>query len=537
MNKIEKVKDIEFNAFLKYLLDIKGYSEKTMISYGEDVADFLLFINERNKLKQEVDKDIIREYILEENLKEKNKVSINRKLAALRHFYRYLNVFYDYKNNPFETISIPKKSEHLPQFLSFDEISDLLDSNQKRTDKLMQRDQAILELLFASGLRCNEIISLKINQISFDEKQLRVIGKGNKERIVPFTEICKNALQTYISDLRVRLVSFKEDDGTVFLNSKGEKLTERGLEYILKSAGEKCGFPLKLYPHLLRHTFATELLNNHADLRTIQEFLGHSSIKTTSIYTHVSYKELKETYDNCFPKINITEEEKMGFIFDFNGTMFFDEDKHVLAWREFIKNKLNLEISNEEFDSHIHGFNNKDILEYLFKKKLNKDEIERYSTEKELIYQRYCEGDKDNLHLVNGLEKFLDYCLLHKIPIGIATASRKPNVDWYIKTFNLLKWFDEKNIIYDDGTIKKGKPDSSIYIKAMNVMDVKPSSTIVFEDSNAGILSASNALVKMVIVIRPKDKRKNIVKSDRISNVIEDFECLDEKTIEKMLND
>ncbi len=162
-NKIARVTDEEFLSFLDYLIGVKGYSEETKKSYGEDVADFLLFLSHEHKSKQQVDRELIRIYLLNLNLENMDKSSIKRRLSALRHFYRYLYTYKDYKDNPFETISTPKKDKKLPEFLSFEEVTDLLESNQKREDKLASRDQAILELLFSSGLRCSEIISLKVS--------------------------------------------------------------------------------------------------------------------------------------------------------------------------------------------------------------------------------------------------------------------------------------------------------------------------------------------------------------------------------------
>ncbi len=527
-NKISRIEDEEFHSFLDYLVGVKGYSEKTKKSYGEDVADFLLFLSGEQKSKEQVDKEVIRIYLLNLNLAHMDKSSIKRRLSALRHFYKYLYAFKNYQNNPFETITTPKKDKKLPEFLSYEEITDLLDSNQKRQDKLKDRDQAILELLFASGLRCGEIISLKVSACDFTNKRVRVFGKGSKERIVPFSEVAKKALLQYCENLRKRLLGFShEEEDTLFLNNKGKPLSERGLEYIVSRAGIKAGFPLKLYPHMLRHSFATELLNNGADLRIIQEFLGHESIRTTSIYTHVTYADLKKTYDTCFPKVDAFEgrefQEPRYVIFDFNGTMFFDEDKHVLSWREFARTRFDREIKDEEFPAHIHGFNNKEILEYLAGREFSQAEVEQLSTEKELIYQKMCELDQPTLHLVEGLPEFLDELVSSNIPIAIATASRKPNVDWYIKTFDLLRWFQKENIIYDDGTLSRGKPDPMIYHRALEKLGADPKGTMVFEDSKAGILSAYRSHVAKVVALRSASEAIKVKNMKEVSCCIPDF--------------
>ena len=305
INKIDAINDPDLNDFLIYLKAVVKYSDKTCKSYGQDIADFLLFLKDSNTKKEEVSKERIREYRLEQTIRGLQANSIKRSLSALKHFYLYLHQQKGLKDNPFEIVVSPKKVKKLPSFLSEEEIIDFLNSNKKRTDDLHYRDQAILELMYATGLRCQETVDLKIQDISFDERTLRVKGKGGKERIVPFSIYAKDAVNEYIEKSRKLLLKDKEDLGYLFLNTRGEKLTERGLEKIVASCAKKVGFTLKVYPHMLRHTFATELLNNGCDLRTIQEFLGHSSIQTTSIYTHVSYQDLKKTYDKCFSESNL----------------------------------------------------------------------------------------------------------------------------------------------------------------------------------------------------------------------------------------
>ncbi len=185
MNRIAKINDPDFSDFLDYLVSVRGYSEKTMVSYGEDVADFLLFLSSQGKRKESPDRDTIRTYLLQLNLDEKEKSSIQRRISSLRHFYRYLYAFKDGKDNPFEVINIPKKDKKLPEFLTYEEVCQFLDSNKQRTDDLKDRDQAILELLFASGLRCSEIIGLQKEDIDEEKMRVKVTGKGDKQRIVP----------------------------------------------------------------------------------------------------------------------------------------------------------------------------------------------------------------------------------------------------------------------------------------------------------------------------------------------------------------
>lgn len=308
-NRISRIDDPDFQDFLRYLKEERNFSEKTILSYGEDVAGFLLFLKEEKLVKENIDKSDIRSYLFQLRKEKSENTTIRRKIAALRHFYSYLQGRDIVVKNPFLTLSLPKKNKKLPEFFTEEEINSFLDENSKRTDRLAKRDQAIMELLFASGLRASEIISLKYSMIDSDNKTIRVIGKGNKERVTHFTDVAKEALEEYTNTLRIILLGNKKDEGYVFLNNNGEKLSERGLEYIVAECAKKCSFPLHVYPHMFRHSFATELVNNGADLRVVQELLGHESVSTTSIYTDVSIQDLKKTYEKCFPKLT-TEVKK-----------------------------------------------------------------------------------------------------------------------------------------------------------------------------------------------------------------------------------
>ena len=202
-------------------------------------------------------------------------------------------------------INSPKPDIAYPKALYEDEIEKLLKANMERTDTLQQRDQAILELLYASGLRASELINLEVGDIDFTNRIIKVLGKGSKERLVPFSQVAKDAMTKYLKNLRATLLmqSNKEElPATFFLNNKGDKLTTRGLEYILKQIEMKTGVFLDLHPHMLRHTFATHLLEHGADLRTIQSMLGHSSISTTQVYTHVTTEAMKYEYMEAHPR-------------------------------------------------------------------------------------------------------------------------------------------------------------------------------------------------------------------------------------------
>ena len=213
-------------------------------------------------------------------------------------------------------------------------------------------------------------------------------------------------------------------------------------------------------------------------------------------------------------------------IFDFNGTMFLDEKKHIDSWRDFALDKFGFYIKDEDFSEHIHGHSNADILHFITGKHFTDEEVLAYATEKELYYQKLCESDAENLHLTDGLEEFLDLLVDNGVNIAIATASMKPNVDWYIKTFHLDKWFPLERIIYDDGTLTKGKPDPMIYDRAIACLDATPEECVVFEDAKAGLLSARSANVKYVVAIAPGDKKETVRKYGTADYIIDDFHVL-----------
>ena len=300
-----KVVTKEVEDFLTYLEKERRFSLHTVESYKEDVSFFVGFLSDNKKSVKEVDVALIRGYLLELTNSGLSKSTIKRNIAALKHFYKFLFLRNYISNEPFELITSPKQEEKLPDFLSDDEIVQLLEANRRRTDELSSRDQAILELMFASGLRASEVVNLTLQSLYLRERIIRVFGKGKKERIVPFTNSCREYLEEYLNVTRRKLLDKnvnRSKENHVFLNSRGEKLTNRGLEYIMEEIEKKTGCYMKLHPHKLRHSFATSLLSKGADLRTIQEFMGHESIGTTQVYTHVTYSEMKSVYDKAFPR-------------------------------------------------------------------------------------------------------------------------------------------------------------------------------------------------------------------------------------------
>lgn len=289
--------------FLNYLRYERNYSSQTVISYSRDIDKFFRFLSEEGLDMEEVDQIVIRNFLTDELNSGVSKRSCKRRLCALRHFYKYMVRREMVKDNPFVFVSSPKTEKTLPKFLYKDQVREILDENKKRDDLLAYRDQAILSTLYYSGIRASELVSLELQSVSLPRRTLRVLGKGNKERIVPISEECKKDIETYMKTTRMELAS-KNKEGTkvLFLNDHGNKLTTRGLEYILDQIEQKTGSFVGLHPHILRHSFATHLLENGADLRIIQELLGHESLNTTQVYTHVTEESMKETYLAAHPR-------------------------------------------------------------------------------------------------------------------------------------------------------------------------------------------------------------------------------------------
>ena len=289
--------------FLNYLRYERNYSSQTVISYSRDIDKFFRFLSKEGLDMEEVDQIVIRNFLTDELNSGVSKRSCKRRLCALRHFYKYMVRREMVKDNPFVFVSSPKTEKTLPKFLYKDQVREILDENKKRDDLLAYRDQAILSTLYYSGIRASELVSLELQSVSLPRRTLRVLGKGNKERIVPISEECKKDIETYMKTTRMELASRnKEGTKVLFLNDHGNKLTTRGLEYILDQIEQKTGSFVGLHPHILRHSFATHLLENGADLRIIQELLGHESLNTTQVYTHVTEESMKETYLAAHPR-------------------------------------------------------------------------------------------------------------------------------------------------------------------------------------------------------------------------------------------
>ena len=289
--------------FLDYLKLERNYSDRTIASYQNDIEKFFAFILEEGVLMDEVDQIVVRNFLTEELNNGVSKRSCKRRLSALRLFYSYLKKEGMVKENPFELVTSPKADKTYPHVLYQDQINEIMENNRKRTDPLKTRDQAILSMLYYCGLRASELVGLTVQDVDTKNRIAHVVGKGNKERIVPFTIDCRDDVIEYRDNLRKTLLNnVKDPVSALFLNEKGQRLTTRGLEYILDKIEEKTSTFVGLHPHILRHSFATHLLDNGADLRVIQELLGHESLNTTQVYTHVSVEAMKQAYIDNFPR-------------------------------------------------------------------------------------------------------------------------------------------------------------------------------------------------------------------------------------------
>ena len=292
------MKDVlEFLDYLKYQ---KTYSEYTIKSYDNDLEQYLTYLDRERLDYKDIKYSDIRFFLMYLKDEEKEKSSsISRKLSSIRGFYNYLVNKEKINNNPFTLVSGPRKEKKLPRFFEYNELEELFNVPDISTP-IGQRDSLILELLYATGVRVSELVSIKVDDINKYDKTIKILGKGNKERFVQFGEYAYDILDKYLNDGRVSLN--KKNSCYLLLNHLGGKLTERGVRYILSNIIKETTLKKNISPHMIRHSFATHLLNEGCDLLTVQQLLGHSSIEATQVYTHVSTDRLKEVYYNSFPR-------------------------------------------------------------------------------------------------------------------------------------------------------------------------------------------------------------------------------------------
>ena len=300
----------EINSFLQQLIVEKGFSPNTSEAYRNDLNQFWEFLQERRNgaaIGQypwaSVDLSLLNEYIVDlRGRKGYRDTTTARKVAAIRSFFGFLFENGAINEDPTEALGSPRVGRSLPKALSKEEVARLLDAACQEPGNEARRDAAILELLYATGLRVGELVSLNLTDIDLQESYIRCWGKGSKERIVHLYPKALKELKEYLSRARLTLVKNRTSETALFVNHRGERLTRQWVWNILKNYGAKSGIGQRITPHTLRHSFATHLLQNGASLRHVQELLGHSSISTTQVYTHLTGTHLHQEYEKSHPR-------------------------------------------------------------------------------------------------------------------------------------------------------------------------------------------------------------------------------------------
>ena len=312
--------DRTISSFLQHLIVEKGFSRSTSDAYRNDLGQFWEFIQDQsnrdkhtnsngsgsenaNQVWSAVDINVLNEYI--EDLRGRKgyrDTTTARKVASIKSFFGFLSENNIITEDPTESIGSPRVGRTLPKFLPEEEVTSLLDSAYKSGTNEGHRDAVIMELLYATGLRVGELVSLNMQDVDLSESYIRCMGKGSKERIVHLYPKALEELRRYLKHARVALIGHRRTEPSLFVNHRGERLTRQWVWTILKTYAQKAGIQQNITPHTLRHSFATHLLQNGASLRHVQELLGHSSISTTQVYTHLTNGYLEKEYEKSHPR-------------------------------------------------------------------------------------------------------------------------------------------------------------------------------------------------------------------------------------------
>lgn len=284
------------DKFINYLKIEKNASRHTITNYGHDLNSFGQFLGDKDI--SDLDHLTFRRYLAEMRAKSYSKRTIARKLAALRSLFRFLYREGYIKTNPITAVSTPKLDKKLPKFLDIVKVTKLIQAPNEAAAAGL-RDRAILETLYSTGIRVSELVGLDIDDVDFISGVVKVLGKGSKERMAPIGEAALGAIRRYLDKRGERRA---RDKDAVFLNKSGTRLTDRGVRRVIDKYIRVCSMEEKISPHSLRHSFATHLLDRGADLRSVQELLGHMNLSTTQIYTHVTTERLKAVYDKAHPR-------------------------------------------------------------------------------------------------------------------------------------------------------------------------------------------------------------------------------------------
>lgn len=290
----------EIDRFIEYLKYQRNYSDFTCNNYNKDLNEYNSFILSNKINYKNMDYNEAKEYVIYLNKKNDAKSTISRKLSSLRTFYKYLVLNNKVESNPFLLVSSPKKEKRIPKFINYNNIEEILNVPNIKT-KEGQRERVILEVLYASGVRVSELVNIKLKDIDFSNKNILILGKGSKERLVSFGDYALEYINLYLKEGRKLLLDGVKSDYLI-VGKKSEKLTTRRVEQIIDDIIKRTSIKLNITPHMFRHTFATHLLDNGCDLLVVQELLGHASLSSTEIYTHVSNEHLREVYLKCHPR-------------------------------------------------------------------------------------------------------------------------------------------------------------------------------------------------------------------------------------------
>lgn len=290
----------EIDRFIEYLKYQRNYSDFTCNNYNKDLNEYNSFILSNKINYKNMDYNEAKEYVIYLNKKNDAKSTISRKLSSLRTFYKYLVLNNKVESNPFLLVSSPKKEKRIPKFINYNNMEEILNVPNIKT-KEGQRERVILEVLYASGVRVSELVNIKLKDIDFSNKNILILGKGSKERLVSFGDYALEYINLYLKEGRNLLLDGVKSDYLI-VGKKSEKLTTRRVEQIIDDIIKRTSIKLNITPHMFRHTFATHLLDNGCDLLVVQELLGHTSLSSTEIYTHVSNEHLREVYLKCHPR-------------------------------------------------------------------------------------------------------------------------------------------------------------------------------------------------------------------------------------------
>ena len=289
------------DEYITYVRLERNFSPLTVSEYEKDVEGFLLFLEAEGIADLNAvtypEARLFVTGLYDDGL---SRATISRKVSSIRSFFKFANSRYGTNDNAFRSLHHPKKEERLPAFFYEKEIEQLFSACVGDDHKSL-RDCALLEMLYATGIRVSELTSIRMSDIDDDLGIVMVMGKGRKERYVPFGSFAQNALDLYRDNCRLQLMKNKKHD-SLFVNLRGDPLSDRGVRYILTTLVENASLHSKIYPHMIRHSFATHLLANGADMRTVQELLGHSHLTSTQVYTHITKEHLRKTYMNTHPR-------------------------------------------------------------------------------------------------------------------------------------------------------------------------------------------------------------------------------------------